>query len=426
VTRGAALLTTTDDRAVLEPHPFDRATGAQLDHGHSGAGAYGHPALPRRSGERVRDAAHPADHHAPHPRRPFDPAEDVVKKEKRGPGLVYAAVRPDDGLRAQERLELVRLEPVIDDVGDTPGRELHEEVRVERREPPGLTTDAQQVEEVAWCAAVEARRRLQDLRLEERAGALEGGVEARPRLGVARREPGDLARVALVAPEGQRAAVGIGDEERRLLPDDTVAVARQVEAPDDLGQEKRADVRGRRDLVSGEQLLRDAGAADELARLEHGDPVPGLGKEPRGHEAVVPRADDHHITRPHRRPPVSAALRALDQSRPASCRIVAHQPVPPPSADGHEPQGLPHRVLARAGAGVRHEVQSVRRAPARRLAAGVTRRRGGAADPCGDRPLGEAAVPAQPQARAIGEQQHDARPVRAARRGRLDLVDLTW
>src|SRR5439155_25985912 len=48
---------------------------------------------------------------------------------------------------------------------------------------------------------------------------------------------------------------------------------------------------------SGGDLLGDAGAADQAAALQDADPEAGAGEEPRGHQTVVPAADDDDVER---------------------------------------------------------------------------------------------------------------------------------
>src|SRR4029079_11962140 len=84
-------------------------------------------------------------------------------------------------------------------------------------------------------------------------------------------------------------------ERAGLFLTDASPVTSETESPLRLGQKQRRNVRGRRDLVAGPQLLRDAGPAGEAARLDHGDLVPRLGEERRAHAAVVARADDDDV-----------------------------------------------------------------------------------------------------------------------------------
>ena len=53
-----------------------------------------------------------------------------VQEEEGGPRLVDPAVGADDRLGAEERLQLLRLEPLIQDVGDAAGGELHEGLEI--------------------------------------------------------------------------------------------------------------------------------------------------------------------------------------------------------------------------------------------------------------------------------------------------------
>jgi hypothetical protein len=55
--------------------------------------------------------------------------------------------------------------------------------------------------------------------------------------------------------------------------------------------EEAVDVRRGGDLVARKGLLRDAGAADDAAPLEHQDALPGAREVARGHQPVVAGAD---------------------------------------------------------------------------------------------------------------------------------------
>ena len=280
------------DLAVREPHAGGAAGGVELDRQDRRPGPDGHPALARRGRQRLGDHAHAADDHAPDSGGPVHAAEHVVQQQERGARLVHSAVGADDGLRAQERLEGVGLEPGVEDVGDAETGELDERLQVVARQPARGEPHLQELPQVARGPAVETRRRLQEERLHERPDTLEHGVELVIPIGVAAGEFGDLLHVPVVAVQRQRPPVRVRHEEGGVLADDLVAVPRQIEPLHRLRQQQRADVRGRGDLVAGEQLLRHAGAADNRARLEHRDPVATLGQEVRRHQAVVTRADD--------------------------------------------------------------------------------------------------------------------------------------
>src|SRR5262249_43469788 len=88
--------------------------------------------------------------------------------------------------------------------------------------------------------------------------------------------------------------------------------------------------------VAGEQLLGDAGAAEEVAPLEYGHPEPGAGKVAGGHQAVVAAADYHRVI-------------AFRHGRILSPVIAAHPfSWPPPENGTLKRQTAPRRRAWRA------------------------------------------------------------------------------
>ena len=105
----------------------------------------------------------------------------------------------------------------------------------------------------------------------------------------------DLAvRHLLVRSHHEGAAVGKGREGRRAARQQLEAVAVQLELANDLRTQQAVDVRGGRDLVARPDLFGDAGAADQLAPLEH-HALARARQIGRGHERVVPGADEDDV-----------------------------------------------------------------------------------------------------------------------------------
>ena len=69
----------------------------------------------------------------------------------------------------------------------------------------------------------------------------------------------------------------------------------QLKFGDDLGTQQAGDEGARRPLGAGDQLLGDAGAAHEVARLEHQHRLACAGQVVGGDEAVVAGADDDGV-----------------------------------------------------------------------------------------------------------------------------------
>src|SRR5262249_48480520 len=145
--------------------------------------------------------------------------------------------------------------------GDTQGREPDEELEVSAVQSARRLPQLQELPQIARRAAVDAGRRLEQKRFDEFADPLQGGVKPAVRLGVLPGEPGYCLDVAIVAVQRHRTPVGERNEEGGVLPDDLVAVTREVEALHDLRQKKRADVGGGGDFVAWEELLGNAGAS---------------------------------------------------------------------------------------------------------------------------------------------------------------------
>ena len=269
---------------VLHQDPLDRCRAAD-----------DHTALARRLRDALRHLTHAAAHHPPAAAHSVHLPHDVVEQDVGGPGSARPGERSDDRLAAQKRLQLLRLEPRVEEILRAPDQDLDlaEQVLLQAaRQPRRL----QHAEQIADARRRRVGRRHQQQRLDELRQPVEGGLVRLVHLGVARRELADLpARLRVVVPEHQVAAVGVRLEVRRILRIDDEPVALQVELALDLGAQQADDIRRGRDLVSRPRLLGDRGPPEARPALddEHLQPAPRQVR--RRHEAVVPAADDDDV-----------------------------------------------------------------------------------------------------------------------------------
>ena len=116
------------------------------------------------------------------------------------------------------------------------------------------------------------------------------------RLRVARRPASELAHGAAVVVHTPEVVV-VERRERPVERQDLEAVLGQCEVPDDFGAEQRDDVRRDAEAEAGEDLLGDRRPAENVAPLQYDDLQSGPREVRRGHEPVVPAADDHGVVR---------------------------------------------------------------------------------------------------------------------------------
>ena len=113
-------------------------------------------------------------------------------------------------------------------------------------------------------------RRLQEVSVEQPREPPPHLLKGRKLLRVVRAQSRErLHRRRVGIPDDGGLAVGERTEQVRVLGVDVQTVAAELEIVDDGALEHVADVGARRRADAGPQLLGDAGAADELAPLEH-------------------------------------------------------------------------------------------------------------------------------------------------------------
>ncbi len=214
-------------------------------------------------------------------------------------GRVRAGPDADDATGGIGALELVGLEVVVEQVAHRHRQQPEDGHEVAAAQAGGATGLAQQLEDVARALGAGRRGRAQHERLEEQGGLLEQLVERRQRFGVLARDAGDLlVGDLLVVGQQDRTAVGGEGRELGVERNRVVAEPGQLEVGDDLRLEHRDDVRGARDALPGPQLLGHAGAAEDLARLEHAGAQAGALQVGGRGERVVAASYHDDVIRP--------------------------------------------------------------------------------------------------------------------------------
>jgi hypothetical protein len=151
--------------------------------------------------------------------------------------------------------------------------------------------------EIAATTRAEVRRRPVDHRRDHLGQRGELGLERGECSRVGRRELRDLPHgLVLIGTDQQPPAVREQVQRRARGVDDDPALDEPHVTPDRLAQH-REHVRAGRSAEARRELLGDAGAADDVAALEHQRPHPAAREVERGDEPVVPAADDDRIVR---------------------------------------------------------------------------------------------------------------------------------
>ena len=245
--------------------------------------------------QRLCETAHAAAHVRPHASRAAALAHDVVEEHVRGARHRGARHCADDRVGGQRPLQLLRLEPAVEDRARRAGEDL-DRLAGGVSQPTERASQREHRPEVAWARVQQVGRSHRQRRLDHRRHALEHRLVLRVALGVAFAELRDLSASQIcVRAHRQRAPVGERRERRGVARQDLVAVRGQLQVADDRRMEQAVDVGGGRDLVAGEGLLGDAGAADDIPPLEHQHALPGARQVAGGHQSVVPGADHDRV-----------------------------------------------------------------------------------------------------------------------------------
>ena len=146
--------------------------------------------------------------------------------------------------------------------------------------------------------------------------AFDEALVGRVALGVAARKPGDLrAGAALVGVHRQRPPIEVRGEIGRVLGQDLVAEAAQLEVTHDALLQQADQIRRRRDAIARKHLLGHARPADQVPALQN-EHLPARPRQiPSRHEPVMPAPDDDRVVHTHRLPrPVYPVLHVCSRS----------------------------------------------------------------------------------------------------------------
>jgi hypothetical protein len=256
-----------------------------------GVGAHDRPRRPRRGGQRLGDRAHPAHHLPPGAGDAVDLADRVVQQVVRGARRAGAGPHADDAGRGQRALQRVGLEEVVEQVGDRGG---HHAVGVGE---VGAAQAERARGERQRAGGIAGRRDHGEQRPHDARHALEQRLVLRVGVGVAARDRGQLRPRALRLAVAQRNRLPVGRDRRpaRVAHADAVAVAGELEVGDDAGVQQADHVGAARHAVARPQLLGDAGAAEDVAALEHAHAPAREGEVRGGGQPVVSAADDDGV-----------------------------------------------------------------------------------------------------------------------------------
>ena len=310
---GSAILVAARERdadgsAILDEDPRHLRVAADVD---------AEVACGRR--ERLGDTAHAAAHVPPHPPCASGLAHDVVEEHVGGSGHRRARHRADDRVGRERPLQLLGLEPAVEDRACGAGEDLHR-LAGAVAQPPERASQRQRGPEVAEMRPQQIGRPHREGGLDYRRHPLEHRLVPRIALGVARAELGDLPACQLgISAHQQRAPVGERRERRRLSGQDLVAIRGELQVADDLRVEEAVDVGGGRDLEAWEGLLGHTGAADDVPPLEDHHAQPGTREVARRHEPVVPGADHDGVVTVGCHAGISRSLPVVRRASRSSC-----------------------------------------------------------------------------------------------------------
>jgi hypothetical protein len=267
---------------------------------HPGAGPHGRAELHRRAADGVRHRPHAALGEAPAAQVAVaDVADRVVGHHVGGAGRLGPGPGADHPVDGQARLDLLGLEPVVQQVADAHGHQPGHVADGAHVKAPVAPGQPQQVEHVRGPARAELGRGPGEQRPQHRRQPLQPGVPAGHGVGVPLGELRDLLVVAagVVVVDGQRAAVRprlVGGPHGEQL----VAVALQVELADDPGRHQAHHIRqpGHLDLGGlGPGGVGGGRAPDLGPGLQDDRPGSRPGQVGARHQPVVAATDDDRI-----------------------------------------------------------------------------------------------------------------------------------
>ena len=259
--------------AILEDDLVDRRIDPDLD----AAGL-------RRPGQRLGDSAHAALDEGPAPGRLLELARRVIAIEIGAFGRVGPRPDRDQAIEGEEALDVVRGEVLLQQAVRRSEDELVVELAL-----PGILERPHDIRSPG-------RRRAENERTHQLAEAPEPDPEFEKALRVGRADALELPqRPVDVLPQEQMAAVGKDREALNLGRRHLQPEIAQRQLLDDLRPEGALHEGAGGEFGALDQLFGDAGAAHDVARLDHGDLQPGQGQIIGGHQPVVAGADQDDI-----------------------------------------------------------------------------------------------------------------------------------
>ena len=224
----------------------------------------------------------------------------MMQENVRGAGRADAKERPDDAGGGHGGFEDIGLEPLVEKIGGAHGHELDERVTLVGRELAETLEQKMELLEIFGIERGGIGRNHREQGLHEAAHGNHHlgefvvglGVEAGMSTNVA-----DGFGVIVYAP--QVIAVGHG-RKCAVEREDFQTVTRKIEFANDLGTEKRDNIRAFGKKKAGEDFFGDGGAAENVATFEDNNLLPCLGEVRGIDQAVVAAADDDNVVElPH-------------------------------------------------------------------------------------------------------------------------------
>ena len=269
---------------------------------HAGMGAQIDAELAAGRGHRLCDRTHAADRVSPRPFLAVHFADGVMQQHIGGAGSVRARIISHDRVEPERGLDRIAFEPAVEPVACRLAEQrqqvafgCHVGVAHETRQRDGADHFAESRDP----AALRDIRRRFEKRFADEIGELRQAIRKRV-------EPVRVAR-------GKLRDFGFGDA---LARPKIVAIVQRQEILDATRQDAEAVFgkphvgnhlrRQQRNRVTGHgipkarrEFLRDRGAADDTAPLQHGDGETGARQIERANEPVMPPADNDHIRFAH-------------------------------------------------------------------------------------------------------------------------------
>ena len=276
--------------AIFNQDRLNSAAGTDLD-----------AKVPGGRGDGLAESPHASSNISPDPAGAIGLAHDMMEEyvgRARRPGACH---RADDRICRERYLELLALEPLIQQAGGAAGE--HPEKGIELlAEPTGPEAQPGQAEKLAGpadsCKGI--GRRTVKRRLEHLDHAPEHGLVALVGCRVTIAEFRDLPAVELgIRPEEEMLPTRKGSKGGGLPGQHLEAVVTQLQLPDDLRPKERVHVGQAGKPVARDELLGDSAAAHQLPALQDQDLSTRPGQIAGGDQAVVPRPDDNRVVFSH-------------------------------------------------------------------------------------------------------------------------------